>query len=138
MRDIEKTVGNIIDKQSVCYISSVDGEGFPNTKAMLRPRVREGLRHIYFTTNTSSMRVAQYIENPKACVYFCDRRFFRGVMLVGTVEVLSDEKHREMVWQPGDTMYYEHGINDPDFCVLKFTCIKGRYYRNFKSEDFEV
>jgi len=138
MRDAEKTVGNIIDKQSVCYISSVDGEGFPNTKAMLRPRKREGLRVIYFTTNASSMRVAQYLENPKASVYFCDRRFFRGVMLVGTIEVLRDEKHKKMIWQPGDTIYYEHGPDDPDYCVLKFTSIKCRYYSSFKSEDFEV
>ncbi len=37
----------------------------------------------YFTTNTSSMRVAQYRQNPQACIYFYDRRFFRGVMLQG-------------------------------------------------------
>ena len=138
MRDAEKTVGNIIDKQSVCYISSVDGEGFPNTKAMLRPRKREGLRVIYFTTNASSMRVAQYIQNPKASVYFCDRRFFRGAMLIGTIEVLDDEEHKRMIWEPGDTMYYKDGPGDPDYCVLKFTSIKGRYYSSFKSEDFEV
>ena len=138
MRDPEKTVGRIIDKQSVCYISSVDGEGFPNTKAMLRPRKREGLKHIYFSTNTSSMRVAQYRENPKACVYFCDRRFFRGAMLTGTIEVLEDEHHKKMLWEFGDTMYYKEGVSDPDYCVLKFTSAKGRYYSSFKSEDFEV
>ena len=138
MRDSEKTIGRIIDKQSVCYISSVDGEGFPNTKAMLRPRKREGLRHIYFSTNTSSMRVAQYRENPKACVYFCDRRFFRGAMLLGTIEVLEDAQHKEMLWERTDTLYYPQGVTDPDYCVLKFTAIKGRYYSSLKSEDFEV
>ncbi len=30
------------------------------------------------------------------------------------------------------------GVTDPDYCVLKFTAIKGRYYSNFKSEDFEI
>lgn len=76
MRDASKTIGNLIDKQSTAFISSVDGEGFPNTKAMLAPRLREGLRTFYLTTNTSSMRVAQYRENPKACLYFCDKRYF--------------------------------------------------------------
>lgn len=90
MRDSKKTIGGLIDKQSVSFISSVDGDGFPNTKAMLPPRKREGLRVFYFTTNTSSMRVGQYRANPKACIYFCDKRFFRGVMLKGTVEVLED------------------------------------------------
>ncbi|WP_167958069.1 pyridoxamine 5'-phosphate oxidase family protein [Anaerosporobacter faecicola] len=138
MRDKEKTVGNLIDKQSVAYISSVDEEGFPNTKAMLAPRKREGLHTFYFTTNTSSMRVAQYQDNNKACIYFCDKRFFRGVMLVGTMEVLQDQESKELIWQEGDTMYYPKGVTDPDYCVLRFTAVKGRFYSNFKSESFEV
>lgn len=138
MRDAEKTVGNIIDKQSTAYISSVDEDGFPNTKAMLAPRKREGIKTIYFTTNTGSMRVEQYRSNPKACVYFCDKRFFRGVMLIGTMEVLTDAESKEMIWQPGDTMYYPLGVTDPDYCVLRFTATKGRYYSNFSSESFSV
>lgn len=94
MRDVEKTIGNLIDKASVPIISSVDEEGFPNSKAMLPPRKREGIKHIYFTTNTSSMRVGQYLKNPKACVYFFDKRFYRGVMLIGTMKVLRDKKQR--------------------------------------------
>jgi general stress protein 26 len=33
---------------------------------------------------------------------------------------------------------YSGGVKDPDCCVLKFTTSKGRYYSNFKSEDFEI
>lgn len=40
MRDAEKIIGNMIDKQSICYISSIDKDGFPNTKEMLKPRKR--------------------------------------------------------------------------------------------------
>lgn len=138
MKDPEKTIGNLIDKQGVSFISSVDKEGFPNTKAMLPPRIREGIRTFYFTTNTSSMRAAQYREDAKACIYFCDRRYFRGVMLTGTMEVLEDIKSKEMIWKEGDTMYYPGGVTDPDYCVLRFTAVRGRYYSNFKSEDFEV
>lgn len=138
MKDAEKTVGNIIDKQNVSFISSIDGDGFPNMKAMLRPRKREGIKTIYFSTNTSSMRVTQYRENPKACVYFCDRRFFRGAMLKGTMEVLEDAQIKEELWHFGDTMYYHEGVTDPDYCVLKFTAVSGRYYSNFHSEDFSV
>ncbi len=84
MKNPEQTIGNMIDKQKIAFIASVDGDGFPNMKAMLRPRKRNGLREIWFSTNTSSMRVAQYRQNPKASVYFCDRRFFRGTMLIGS------------------------------------------------------
>ena len=138
MRDHEKTIGNLIDKVTVSIISSVDEMGFPNTKAVLPPRKREGIKHIYFTTNTSSMRVKQYSENPKACIYFFDKRFFRGVMLKGTMEVLKDSKSKKMIWKDGDEIYYSKGVIDPDYCVLKFTAQDGRYYSNFKSENFNV
>lgn len=138
MRDPEKTVDTILDKAGVSLISSVDEEGFPNTKAMLLPRKREGIKEIWFTTNTSSMRVKQYSDNPKACVYFFDKRFFRGVMLKGTMEILTDSGSKEMIWREGDELYYPKGVTDPDYCVLKFTSLKGRYYSHFKSENFEV
>ena len=138
MKDAEQTIGNLIDKQGVSFISSVDDDGFPNTKAMLPPRKREGIKTFYFTTNTSSMRAAQYRINPKACIYFCDKRFFRGVMLKGSMEVLEDAASKEMIWQEGDTMYYPKGVTDPDYCVLRFTAQTGRYYANFSSEDFDV
>lgn len=138
MRDSAKTIGNIVDKQTVAFLGSIDQEGFPNIKAMLQPRNREGIRTFYFSTNTSSMRVAQFMENNRACVYFCDRRFFKGVMLKGTIEVLTDPASKEMIWIPGDTMYYKEGVTDPDYCVLRFTAFSGRFYSGFKSEDFSV
>lgn len=138
MRDVEKTVGGMIDKLKTAFLGSVDAEGFPNVKAMLQPRRREGIKMLYLTTNTSSMRVAQFKENNRACIYFCDSRFFRGVMLRGTMEVLTDSASKELIWQEGDTMYYKEGVTDPDYCVLKFTAISGRYYSNFSSESFSV
>ncbi len=138
MKDKTKELENLIDKQSVCFISSVDEEGFPNTKAMLPPRIRDGLQTFYFTTNTSSMRVAQYRKNPKACIYFCDKHYFRGVMLTGTMEVLEEAKYKELIWREGDTLYYSKGVTDPDYCVLRFHAEKGRFYSNFKSESFDI
>ena len=138
MRDSEKTIGNIIDKQSICYISSIDEDGFPNTKAMLQPRRRNGIKEIYLTTNTSSSKVKSIKNNSKACLYFCDKRFFRGVMLKGYAEVLEDQESKDMIWRCGDTLYYREGKTDPDYCVIKFTSISARYYSNFKSVDVEI
>lgn len=131
-------VEQIVDLQQIAYIGSVDGDGFPNTKAMLAPRIREGLRTFYFTTNTSSMRVAQYRSNPMACVYFCEQPAFEGVMLVGEMEVLTDAASRELIWRESDTDYYPLGVTDPDYAVLRFRAHKGRYYCAYHSEDFTI
>ena len=138
MRNPEQTIGNLIDRQKVSFIASISEEGFPNMKAMLPPRKRVRIKEFWFSTNTSSMRVAQYRSNPNASIYFYDKRFFRGVMLIGTMEVLEDDDSKQMIWQEGDTAYYSKGVTDPDYCVLKFTAQKGRYYANFKSESFSV
>lgn len=59
-------------------------------------------------------------------------------MLTGTMEVLQDAKSKEMIWREGDEIYYSLGVNDPDYSVLRFTSQRGRYYSNFKSENFEI
>lgn len=138
MRDFEKTVGNMADKLKTAFVGSVDRAGFPNIKAMLQPRKREGIKTFYFTTNTSSLRVRQFLENDKACIYFCDNRFFRGALLRGKMEILTDASSKEMIWREGDIVYYSEGVTDPDYCVLKFNAFSGRFYSNFHSEDFEI
>lgn len=138
MKNPEQTIGNLIDKSNMTIISYVDNDGFPISKAMLSPREREGIKTFWFSTNTSSNKVKYFRENPKASIYFVDKRFFRGVSLVGIVEVLETPEAKEKLWQDGDTMYYKQGVTDPDYCVLKFTAKKGRYYSNFKSEDFDI
>ena len=138
MRDPEQTIGKLADNSKTAFISYVDKEGFPVTKAMLKPRERQGIKEFWFSTNTSSNKVKFFRENPKASIYFMDRRFFRGVSLIGTVEVPETSEAKERIWQKGDTLYYRGGVTDPDYCVLKFTAIKGRYYSNFHSEDFEI
>ena len=138
MRDPEQTIGNLIDRRNTSFVGSVDEDGYPEVKAMLPPRKREGIRTFYFTSNTSSMRAAHYRAHTQTCIYFVDRRFFRGVMLKGTMEVLEDAWAKELIWLDGDETYYPLGVTDPDYCVLRFTAERGRYYQNFSSEDFAV
>ena len=140
MRDAENTIGNMIDKQSICYISSIDKDGFPNTKAMLKPRKRNSLKEFYFSTNTSSMRVNQYKSNPNASIYFYHKGLIKyvGAMLKGKMEVLTDQETKNMIWKTGDTMFYKKGVTDPDYCVLKFIATSGRYYCDLKTENFDI
>ncbi len=137
--DLEKIEG-FIKKQKVAFICSVDNDGYPNVKAMLRPRKTEGLYRFYFSTNTSSMRVKQYTENPKACIYFYHKGLIKyaGVMLKGKMEVLTEQGIKDMIWRKGDTLFYKGGVTDPDYCVLRFTAESGRYYCDLKTESFDI
>lgn len=135
-----KAIEKFIDKQKVSFICSIDSENYPNIKAMLKPRKRNGLKEFYFSTNTSSMRVEQFRNNPNASIYFYHKGLIKytGVMLVGEMEVQTDQNTKNMIWKKGDTVFYKKGVTDPDYCVLKFTAKSGRYYCDLKTESFEV
>lgn len=135
---VKDLIANMADTLPVTFISSVDEDGFPCVKAMLSPRVREGIKVFYFTTNTFSLRVAHYKANPKASIYFCDTDGFKGMMLRGTMEVLTDAASKEMIWRDGDTEYYPGGVTDPNYCVLKFTATDGRFYSDFYPRSFVI
>ncbi|MFG6382784.1 MAG: pyridoxamine 5'-phosphate oxidase family protein [Lachnospiraceae bacterium] len=130
---------DFIQKQRVAFIGSIDEDGFPNLKAMYVPRKIDG-NIFYFATNTSSLRTQQFLKNPKASIYFCNKGRFRyeGLMLMGTMEVLEDAKTKQEIWRNGDIMFYEGGATDPNYCVLKFTAKKGRHYFDLKTENFIV
>ncbi|MDD2717845.1 MAG: pyridoxamine 5'-phosphate oxidase family protein [Candidatus Wallbacteria bacterium] len=126
----------MIEKSQIALLGSVDDQGFPNIKAMLKMK-NEGLREFWFSTNTSSKRVSQFKTNPKASVYFLDQPTWKGLMLTGTVSILNDRKSRELVWRNGFEKYYPLGIDDPDYCVLKFTAHQGNFYHNLENLTFE-
>jgi general stress protein 26 len=139
VKSIEQ-IAAFIKKQKVAFITSIDRNGFPNQKAMLKPRKIDGMKNFYFSTNTSSMRVAQYRDNPKASIYFYHKGLvkYEGVMLIGTMEVLEDAIMKQELWQIGDKMFYPKGVTDPDYCVLKFTAQEGRYYCDLKTDSFSL
>lgn len=135
-----KKIEEFVDRQRVSFVCSIDDENYPNVKAMLKPRKRLGLKEFYFSTNTSSMRVKQYRNNPSASIYFYHKGLIRyeGVMLKGKMEVLTDQETKNMIWKKGDTMFYKKGVTDPDYCVLRFTATSGRYYCDLKTVSFDI
>lgn len=128
-------IKNLVESAKIAYISSVDKSGYPNTKAMLALQHDDLFIH-YFSTNLSAKRTIQYKENSKCCVYFCDEEQFKGLMLVGNIEICTDKEHKTMLWREGFEVYYPKGIEDEDYCVLKFTAFKGNYYHGLDNCDF--
>lgn len=135
---LKEKVEKIINNATSVIISTVDEYGYPHTRAMLVPRKINGLKHFYFTTNTSSQKVKQLRDNPKSCIYFYDATSYIGVMLIGTAAVLEDEAAKKMIWRTGDEIYYPKGVCDPDYCVLMFTAKTLRYYSDFNPRDFKL
>lgn len=135
---LEQTILSVIKNSNSTIISYIDDKTFPISKAMLKPRKQDGLHTFWFSTNTSSNKVKFFQKNPNASLYFMNQSFYKGVSLIGTIEVLENIDDKKELWCAGDELYYPKGVNDPDYCVLKFTTIKGRFYSEFQSQDFEI
>ncbi|HCC35621.1 MAG TPA: pyridoxamine 5'-phosphate oxidase [Ruminococcaceae bacterium] len=114
-----------------------ESEGQPFIKAMLVAR-REGGNIFYFDSNNGSVRAAQWQQNPNACLYFYGKPIYRGVQLIGKMEIINDIALKRAHWKVSMNSIYKGGVNDPDYCILKFTASKGRYYSMLASEDFEL
>lgn len=136
-KEIEKIITDLVAGQDVCFTSSLDENGYPAMRAMLAPRKREGLKEFYLTTNTSSAKVAAYRANPKAGLYFYDKKLYHGVLFRGEMEVIEDQTVKDEVWRDMDIIFYQNNI-DPDYCVLKFTARTARYFSDYRTVDINL
>jgi general stress protein 26 len=137
---MEKIIEKVLKltKNKIAFVGSVNKNNAPNIKAMLVAK-HDGLKTFYFASNNSAMRKEQFKHNNNACIYFNGGPIYKGLMPEGTMEICNDEKNKKLIWKNNmESVYRNGGINDPDYCVLKFTVKTGRYYYWFKTDTFEI
>lgn len=149
--DVVSTCLELMASAEAAYVTNVDPNGFPRTRAMFNLRRKEqfpGVQRlfdghdddflIYFTTNTSSAKTEQISLNPRVSVYYCRPDRGQGLMLSGVIEIVSERNLREAVWQPGWERYYPAGAADPDYAVLRLSPTSARYYHQLRTVDFRL
>jgi general stress protein 26 len=127
----------LVDKSKMCLVGTNGDNGFPNIKAMFSLK-HKGLKHVWFSTNTSSKRVKQLKRDNKVCLYYVDEKNYKGLMLIGTIKILQDLKSKKMLWSEGNEKYYPQGVTDPDYSVLYFTAESANYYHGMKNLIFKI
>jgi general stress protein 26 len=138
MNETIKSEVRVLRNSSVAYIASINEDGYPQMKAMLVLE-HEDIKVHYFSTNTSSKRVGQYLKNPKASVYYCQETPpYKGVLFTGSMEVCTDHDTKAFLWRDGCEIYYPKGANDEDYCVLKFTSHTVNYYHGLSNSTFSI
>lgn len=140
--DFKKVGLELMATTSAVYLSTINQQGFPETRAMLNlrntiqfpdliPLFKEHKDDflIYLTTNTSSEKMKQILANPAGSVYFCNPENFHGLMLAGQIKIISDSHIKHTIWQNGWEIYYPAGKDDPDYSILALSPerIKGWY-----------
>lgn len=139
MEDIKSQIRKLRQEVQVAYVASVNEDGFPQIKGMLVLE-HDSIKTHYFSTNTSSKRVKQFLNNPKASVYYVDdtKDKYKGALFTGTMEVCTDHETKAMLWREGFEMYYPKGIDDEDYCVYRFTAETVNYYHGLRNTTLVV
>lgn len=136
---IKAGIRSLRENSDIAYVGSVNEEGYPQIKGMLVLE-HDSMKTHYFSTNTSSKRVKQFLKNPKASVYYCDetKDKYKGALFTGTIEVCTDHETKEFLWRDGFEIYYPKGVDDEDYCVYKFTAETVNYYYGLSNVTMSV
>jgi len=130
---IKSEIKKLRENSPVAYLGSVNKDGYPQIKGMLVLE-HDDMKIQYFSTNTSSKRVEQFRNNPKASVYYCDAAAdYKGALFTGTMEVCTDHDTKAFLWRDGFEMYYPKGVDDDDYCVYRFTAETVNYYHGLSN-----
>lgn len=135
---IQKKALELITSSKTVIVNSISKEGFPISRAMLTIGKRLSLQEMYFSTNMSSQKVNQFLSNKKASLYYHNQTSFQGLLMIGYIDVLTDQETKDFFWEQGDENYYKKGKIDPDYCILRFRPFEGQYYHNLSVEKFTV
>ena len=151
VEEVKKAALKLISESKAAYLTTIDSDGFPITRAMFNLRNREqfpefseffqnqdNIFTIYISTNTASTKVEHLKNNPLMCVYFCDADNFQGFMLGGSVEFIENPKLKKNIWLDWWTQYYPKGIEDPDYTLLRLNPKTARYYFKLKQVNFKL
>ncbi|MDR0704313.1 MAG: pyridoxamine 5'-phosphate oxidase family protein [Planctomycetaceae bacterium] len=130
-------------------LTTIDRNGFPSTRAMLNLRNKQQYPHlvesyktesnplaVYLTTNTSSEKIEEIMENRNACLYYCHPETFHGILLQGTIEHVTDKIFKQKIWQDGWEIYYPKG--EEDYSVLRFVPNRLKIYSNFNVQKEKI
>jgi general stress protein 26 len=135
---------NLLEVAEAAYVTTIDKCGRPQTRAMFNLRNAERFPslqdffakrepyEVWFTTNTSSSKIIHLAKNRAVSVYYSLPNQFRGLMLGGDMEIVTEGKEKVRLWQKGWERYYPEGPEDPDHSVLRLQPDVVKYYHQMQ------
>jgi general stress protein 26 len=150
-KDFVKKGIELIKKADAAYLTTIDTKGFPSTRAMFNlrngkqfPKLVDFMTQfdagftLFFTTNTSSAKIKQIINNPKVSVYYCDTEIYHGFMCQGEIEILMDKSIKNTIWHDEWKMYYPDGKDSEDYTILRLEPSYVKRYFNLQQSDLKL
>jgi general stress protein 26 len=124
---------SLMETTPAVYLATVDAQGHPQIRAVnnLRdhnryPALEPFFRQVenpfttYLTTFSTSAKSKQIRQNSRVALYFCRPESFHGVMLSGSMSVVSDKTVRDALWLDQWLCFWPKGPRDSKYRVFRF------------------
>jgi general stress protein 26 len=119
-------------------LSLLDHEGYPTTSTISISKA-DGIRQITFGGALDSNKAKRAKENGRASVCIFDDDYEGGayynITLVGDIEVVTDLEAKKETWYQGLEEHFPGGLDDPNYCVLKFTTKRYNLWVDMEEEE---
>ena len=112
-KTMKEKATELLQRCEVVTLASVNKEGYPRPVPMSK-------------ILTDSLKTIDFLSNPKAGLCFQDKG--DSVALTGKVEVVTDEKMKQELWQDWFIDHFPGGPTDPGYVLLKFESNHATYW----------
>jgi len=104
-------------RRGICTLALLDKDGFPTVSTLSLAKA-DGIKWLTFATGLDSNKAQRIKNSDKASVCFNSEHY--NITLVGTISILTDPQTKKDTWYDGCEHHFS-GVDDPNYCVLKFT-----------------
>ena len=132
--DLKKSAAALLEACGEITVASVNENGYPRICVVSKLK-SVGFSEVYFSTGTNGTKTRHFLKNPKSSV--CYYKDGNSVTLIGEMTVSDDMKIKEELWQDWMIAHFVAGVNDPEYCVLKFTGKEATVWIDNVFETFE-
>lgn len=145
---IQQACRKLMQNTDLVYVSTIDGEGYPQTRVMYNLRSLKLFERLsdffyrqqndfiaYLSTNRKSVKMEQIGKNSKVCLYYCSLSEIHGLAITGNMKVIEDAEIKKTLWQDDWIQFYEGGLNGSDYTILHVEPALARGW--YKTEKYE-
>lgn len=124
----------IMRNAETATIAVIDENGFPKASTISNIKT-DGTKLAWFSTGLRSVKVRGLLKNNKCSVCYTDGN--NNVTLQGTAEILTDPDTKRRLWLDWYINHFPGGIEDPNYCILRFTAKKAVLWIDSTEEELE-
>lgn len=102
-------------------LTTIDGSGFPQSRAMMAALVDDDF-NVYFITNRQSAKCAHIAANPKVSSLWVKivnpMTDWQSALIKGTAAVTDDKALRDKFWMEELRFAFPQGADDPNYVII--------------------